>query len=220
MGLDTVELVLAFEDEFGIAIRDEDAEKMTTPGDVANYVVSHVPLDSNGPCPSQIRFHRLRSILVNVLGIPRAHLRPESSLCEIIKPDTRHNWNRIRNAIGTKRFPRLEREASFLFLVVLALPMIVAASIFGAGFSISSTAATFISLVILVSLATASMGTALPSHVQTVASLVPYIECDRPAHWTRATILARVIQITSEQLGIAADTIHEDSHFIHDLGAG
>lgn len=36
--LDTVELVMALEEEFGIEIPDEDAEKITTVGDVVKYL--------------------------------------------------------------------------------------------------------------------------------------------------------------------------------------
>jgi acyl carrier protein len=36
--LDTVELVMAFEEEFGIEIPDEDAEKLQTVGDAVQYV--------------------------------------------------------------------------------------------------------------------------------------------------------------------------------------
>ncbi len=36
--LDTVELVMAFEEEFGIEIPDEDAEKMQTVGDAVEYI--------------------------------------------------------------------------------------------------------------------------------------------------------------------------------------
>ena len=36
--LDTVELVMAFEEEFGIEIPDEDAEKMQTVGDAVSYI--------------------------------------------------------------------------------------------------------------------------------------------------------------------------------------
>jgi acyl carrier protein len=36
--LDTVELVMAFEEEFGIEIPDEDAEKMQTVGDAVKYI--------------------------------------------------------------------------------------------------------------------------------------------------------------------------------------
>ncbi len=40
--LDTVELVMALEEEFGIEIPDEDAEKIQTVGDVAKYIDDHV----------------------------------------------------------------------------------------------------------------------------------------------------------------------------------
>ncbi|CAN5499543.1 acyl carrier protein [soil metagenome] len=36
--LDTVELVMAFEEEFGIEIPDEDAEKLQTVGDAIKYI--------------------------------------------------------------------------------------------------------------------------------------------------------------------------------------
>lgn len=38
--LDTVELVMAFEDEFNIEIPDEDAEKMKSVGDAIKYLES------------------------------------------------------------------------------------------------------------------------------------------------------------------------------------
>ena len=38
--LDTVELVMAFEEEFGAEIPDEDAEKLTTVGAVLEYLKS------------------------------------------------------------------------------------------------------------------------------------------------------------------------------------
>ncbi|MEM7145510.1 MAG: acyl carrier protein [Verrucomicrobiota bacterium] len=39
--LDTVELVMAFEEEFSIEVPDEDAEKLQTVGDVTKYIDSH-----------------------------------------------------------------------------------------------------------------------------------------------------------------------------------
>tara|TARA_B100000315_G_C14324204_1_gene472229 strand:+ start:161 stop:406 length:246 start_codon:yes stop_codon:yes gene_type:complete len=40
--LDTVELVMALEEEFGIEIPDEDAEKMTTVGEAMKYIEGKV----------------------------------------------------------------------------------------------------------------------------------------------------------------------------------
>ena len=36
--LDTVELVMAFEEEFDVEVPDEDAEKLTSVGDVIRYI--------------------------------------------------------------------------------------------------------------------------------------------------------------------------------------
>jgi len=38
--LDTVELVMALEEEFGVEIPDEDAEKMSTVGEAVKYIES------------------------------------------------------------------------------------------------------------------------------------------------------------------------------------
>ena len=40
--LDVVELVIELEDEFDLEISDEDAEKITTVGDVVKYIEAHV----------------------------------------------------------------------------------------------------------------------------------------------------------------------------------
>ncbi len=40
--LDTVELVMAFEEEFNMEIPDEEAEKIKTVGDAINYIKEHV----------------------------------------------------------------------------------------------------------------------------------------------------------------------------------
>ena len=39
--LDTVELVMAFEENFGIEIPDEDAEKIATVKDAVDYIEKH-----------------------------------------------------------------------------------------------------------------------------------------------------------------------------------
>ena len=41
--LDTVELVMALEEGFGLEIPDEEAEKISTVKDAINYIESHLP---------------------------------------------------------------------------------------------------------------------------------------------------------------------------------
>ena len=40
--LDLVELIMAMEEEFGLEISDEDAEKIQTVQDAVNYITEHV----------------------------------------------------------------------------------------------------------------------------------------------------------------------------------
>jgi acyl carrier protein len=50
--LDTVELVMAFEEAFGIEIPDEDAEKIATVQDAINYIEKHSQARSRSPAAS------------------------------------------------------------------------------------------------------------------------------------------------------------------------
>jgi acyl carrier protein len=40
--LDTVELVMALEEEFGMEIPDEEAEKLTSVGEAKDYIQNHI----------------------------------------------------------------------------------------------------------------------------------------------------------------------------------
>ena len=41
--LDLVELIMAFEEEFGSEISDEDAQRITTVGQAVEYISAHMP---------------------------------------------------------------------------------------------------------------------------------------------------------------------------------
>ena len=48
--LDTIELVMKFEDEFEMSIPDEEAEKIRTIGQAIDYIIEHWPTRSKGNC--------------------------------------------------------------------------------------------------------------------------------------------------------------------------
>lgn len=44
--LDLVELIMAFEDEFGSEISDEEAQEITTVGEAVAYIEEHLPKEA------------------------------------------------------------------------------------------------------------------------------------------------------------------------------
>lgn len=55
MGLDGVELIMAYEEVFGIQFTDEDAVRMRTPRDVIDFIASRVPITSESTFPPATR---------------------------------------------------------------------------------------------------------------------------------------------------------------------
>lgn len=82
MGLDTVELVIAFEKEFDFEINDNDAHNLLTPDDVANYVVKH---SKHKYKPSVLI--KVISITSKQLGLPKEEIRPSSLFVQDLGAD-------------------------------------------------------------------------------------------------------------------------------------
>ena len=71
MGLDTVELAIAIEEEFSIQISDADAAGLGVLGDLHDYVVCALKQRGESPDEAQV-WERLKKIVVEQLGV-----RPE-----------------------------------------------------------------------------------------------------------------------------------------------
>ena len=71
MGLDTVELVIAIEEEFNLQISDADAEKLGLLGDLHDYVVRALKQRGETLDETEV-WERLKKIVVAQLGV-----RPE-----------------------------------------------------------------------------------------------------------------------------------------------
>ena len=177
MGLDTVELVMAFEEEFGIIIDNDDAAKIKSPGDVADYVITKVRTSSEDQCLSQIGFYKIRTILMKKFDVPRKTICPRTLLKNIIGKDVRDGWKRLKKAIGADYFPKLERKRSFFTVVVFVIPVIVVFFLLLIGTSISGAIASFLFMVVLAELSTSNLGNIIPSKLHVVEDLIPFVGC-------------------------------------------
>ena len=99
---------MAVEESFQIAIPDEDAQRMLTPGDVVRYVYARVGSESDGVCLEQRAFYRLRRASMKVFAQSRNAIKPATRWDEILPPrQRRHNWHLLHRATGTPHWPRL-----------------------------------------------------------------------------------------------------------------
>ena len=86
MGLDTVEIVMCWEEALGISIPDRDAEHLVTPAKAVEYLAGLVGATDNRsfPCLGQRAFHRVRGCLTRLNGIPRKRISPDARLRDLL----------------------------------------------------------------------------------------------------------------------------------------
>ena len=78
MGLDTVELVMAFEEDFAIDIPNEAAESMVTVGDVVDYICGELGRRGDRPDAAAV-YRRVIDITARHLNIDRDRITRSSS---------------------------------------------------------------------------------------------------------------------------------------------
>lgn len=85
MGLDIVELVMAWEETFDISIPDADAERLSTTRDVSGFVFEIVRSDApeDTGCLAMRAFYRLRSAFV-AAGVPRNRVHPDAKVSALL----------------------------------------------------------------------------------------------------------------------------------------
>jgi hypothetical protein len=219
MGLDTVELVLAIEEEFGVPINDNDAAELTTPSQVTDYLFARIDRARN-TCSSQARFYRLRRALVATLGVRREAIRVDTRIESLISKDRRRAWDSLRRELVPNHIPRLERHPHLLAMLILILPaLLILSPGFVAVWPGPSGFGGFVLLSLLFNVLSYPMGSRVPRDTQTLGALVPYIGSLPSRTWSRQDVLERVMELTAHQLGLRHDEIGEHSHFVRDLGA-
>jgi hypothetical protein len=116
MGLDVVEFIMAVEDAFGLAIPDAEAERLTTPGRVIDYLAARLPAGGpeTGACLSQRAFHKLRRATCARTGVDRQAVRADTPLGAVFAgAEGQRAWQDVQIEVGAAHWPRLGPKPLF-----------------------------------------------------------------------------------------------------------
>ena len=79
MGLDTVELIMAIEEEFAIAIPDDAAAKLGRLGEIRDHVVLSLNERGETPDPAAV-WERIKAIMRRDHGVREEDLTPDTHI--------------------------------------------------------------------------------------------------------------------------------------------
>ena len=227
MGLDSVELVIRFEDAFGISIPDDVAANLTTPREVTDYVMTQVAAGNDTTCLSQQAFYFLRTGFSKRLQIPRKVFRLDVRLQTLIpKQDRKRVWDDLKAELGETALPNLARPL-WLFSLLAAITLLIGSYAFYATpklplqLNVWAAIATTILFGFLLSFVSRPLRTSFRRRFRTIGELVQHLllypHSFKRANrgWTRAQVAETVRAIIVDEIGIKNFT--EDSHFINDM---
>lgn len=121
MGLDSVELVIACEDAFGVQISDVEAACVITPADLVQLMIEKVRPSREGPCATHRAFNQIRTALAAAFGVERSWVGTRTPVDHVLPRGP--SWEVLREfelRAGHAEWPRLYRES--LFGPVSAVP--------------------------------------------------------------------------------------------------
>lgn len=110
MGLDLIEFVMSVEEKFDLEIPDADAQNLTTPHKLVDYIMTKVKAGRDRGCIGQREFYRLRRALIARHWATRDGLKPDTPLDRIVpKTNRRSAWQHLGAELNATRWPGLVR---------------------------------------------------------------------------------------------------------------
>lgn len=223
MGLDGVELVMAIEKEFQIAISDSEATECETVGKLVKLVHSRLRHSNAESCPSQHSFYLARQILISFLHIPREKIKPETRLDKIIPNKNRKRfWSQITKELADGVFlhNRLVRPKWMTYGLIPAAFVLPCAYFLWIGFPFALSLIITLPVFIIIELLTRLFRIEFPHGMSQVKDLVKLVKSLDSKTWSEEEVFVKIRVITSDQLGVDESLVTLDARFIDDLGAG
>ena len=233
MGLDTVELVMEVEDEFGITIPDSAASEIHTVGDLVSLCMDRILASKTARCESLPCFLSMRRLVREVLKDPELRIRPRDKVEESLESSDRQRfWKRLPELLACE--PRALRRPPWLrntlVATVLAFPFVLMSTVplmfefFVPEFLVLISFATF-GFGIALYLLTLRFRTRTPDGYTTFGDITTRmvglkIATNPPANVEYDNVFSIVKRIVVEQLGAEDDEVVADARFVEDLGVG
>jgi acyl carrier protein len=219
MGLEGVELVMALEERFGVAISDAEAEASVTPASVVELIFGKLRSTDERVCVSQRAFYLLRKGLARTLGVSRRSVTLGTDVRSFaVGRSELEVWHDLKASIQARSWPALARPRGLVvglwllslgvFCVLLAVfPWYVAGACTG-----------FVAFVAV--RLTQPFRSCIPVRFSEVRALVPFAVTSDAIAWTRDQVASLVKRLVIEQLGLREEQYREDARFVKDLGMG
>ena len=110
MGLDSVEIVMLWEESLGVSITNEEAVTLLTPRMAIDLLATklHSEISISGGCLTLRAFNRLRRAISCAAGVARSEIRPTARLRELVpRRGRRSTWKAVRSASLVTSLPSL-----------------------------------------------------------------------------------------------------------------
>ncbi|MGL4673646.1 MAG: hypothetical protein ACRCXK_02170 [Wohlfahrtiimonas sp.] len=110
MGLDGVELIMAFEEEFDVKINNEEASKLFTPRKTAELVAKklNIPIINHEKYLFHKKFNVFLRFLMHEFGIERQKIKPNALITDLLQNNLPKKWMKISNFVAGGKLASLE----------------------------------------------------------------------------------------------------------------
>jgi acyl carrier protein len=106
MGLDSVELVMAWEEVFGVSVSDSVASQMRTTCDAIEYFYGQLPHAADERCLTQRTFYLLRRALIEATSMPHRQVTPTARLKQLLPAKGwRETWAHVAERSPFRHWP-------------------------------------------------------------------------------------------------------------------
>jgi acyl carrier protein len=230
MGLDIVEFVMSIEERFAIEIPDRDAQNLTTPRLLVDYIMSRVKSGQDRGCLGQREFHRLRRALIARRWAARPDLKPDTLLEEIVpKLNRRTLWQQLGDELQSSHWPHLTRpkqvKGALIVAAVVAfsLPWILGCGDILKGHltPVAVSAFSTVAVIWVGLVATRSLQNAFPPRYASLGTVVQSLIATKQLPekvqegWTREQVRETIRAMIVEQFDVTEFT--DDSRFVQDM---